>query len=99
VLGFPADAQFQKNQADREQNRAELAAAVSTSLGADVRIVLETLPEDGTPPPVTTGTPTPASSPAVADDHDEDDVDQITREEEFVRSLVETLDASEEESP
>ncbi len=99
VLGFPADAQFQKNQADREQNRAELAAAVSTSLGADVRIVLETLPEDGTPPPVTTGTPTPASSPAVADDHDEDDVDQITREEEFVRNLVETLDASEEESP
>lgn len=94
VLGFPADAQFQKNQADREQNRAELAAAVSTSLGADVRIVLETLPEDGAPPPA----PSTAGAPSVDPDASgDDDIDPITREEAFVRDLVETLDASEEE--
>lgn len=89
VLGFPSATQFQKSQADREQNRAELAAAASAALGADVRIVLETLPDVGAPPPVTT------AAPNAEDDHE--DIDPITREEEFVRTLVETLDAREEE--
>ena len=69
--------------------RAELAAAASAALGADVRIVLETLPDVGAPPPVTT------AAPNAEDDHE--DIDPITREEEFVRTLVETLDAREEE--
>ncbi len=92
VIGFPSEAQFQKNQADREQNRAEIAVAASSALGADVRIVLETLPDAGTPPPVVDATP--HIDPT---DVTDDDIDPATREEEFVRNLVETLDASEEE--
>ncbi len=92
VIGFPSEAQFQKNQADREQNRAEIAVAASNALGADVRIVLETLPEPGTPPPVIIATP--HIDPT---DVTDEEVDPATREEEFVRNLVETLDASEEE--
>lgn len=92
VIGFPSAAQFQKNQADREQNRAEIAVATSSALGADVRIVLETLPEPGTPPPVVNATP--HIDPT---DVTDEEVDPATREEEFVRTLVETLDASEEE--
>ncbi len=92
MIGFPSEAQFQKNQADREQNRAEIAVAASNALGADVRIVLETLPEPGTPPPVITATP--HIDPT---DVTDEEVDPATREEEFVRNLVETLDASEEE--
>jgi DNA polymerase-3 subunit gamma/tau len=95
VIGFPAEAQFQKSSADRDHNRAEIAQAMSAALGATVRIVLETLPEDGppAPPPPTAGAP----SPEPTMDGDDDAMDPVTREEEFVRSLVETLDASEED--
>jgi DNA polymerase-3 subunit gamma/tau len=94
VIGFPAEAQFQKSSADRDQNRAEIAQAMSASLGATVRIVLETLPEDGPPAPPPPDAGAPSAEP-VLDQTDE--VDPVTREEEFVRSLVETLDASEED--
>jgi hypothetical protein len=90
VVGFPSANQFQKSQADREQNRQELAAALGAALGGDTRVVLETLPEEGAPPPVIEAAAEPEPVPA------EDD-DPHTREEEFVRNLVETLDATEEE--
>ncbi len=95
VIGFPAEAQFQKSSADRDHNRAEVAQAMSAALGATVRIVLETLPEDGppAPPPASAGVPSAEPTP----DADDDEFDPVTREEEFVRSLVETLDASEED--
>ena len=70
---------------------------MSTALAAEVRVVFETLPDVGAPPPVVDAVPhasapeTPELDDAAADD------DPHTREEEFVRSLVETLDASEEE--
>ena len=111
VIAFPSASQFQKSQADREQNRHELAAALSTSLGADVRVVLETA-DDGAPPPsipappveASPATPAAAAPPAEVDlnvvhseDYDGELDDPHTREEEFVRNLVETLDASEEE--
>ena len=57
----------------------------SSDLGTDVRVVLETVADDGTPPPA----PAPVAEEAPDDPH--------TREEEFVRNLVETLDATEEE--
>ena len=91
VLGFPSASQFQKSQADREQNRAEIAMAASAALGASVRIVLETLPDEGAPPAVVAGAPSADPTEAV------EDVDPSEREEEFVRNLVETLDAREEE--
>lgn len=94
VIGFPSASQFQKNQADREQNRAEIATAMSAELGAEVRVVFETLPDAGPPPPVVNAVPH-ATAPASESDAAEDD--PHTREEEFVRNLVETLDASEEE--
>jgi len=94
VIGFPAEAQFQKSSADRDQNRAEIARGMSGALGASVRIVLETLPEDGPPAPPPPDAGTPSAEPVL--DHT-DEVDPVTREEEFVRSLVETLDASEED--
>lgn len=113
VIAFPSASQFQKSQADREQNRHELAAALSASLGAEVRVVLETA-DDGAPPPAI---PTPPVEPSTAaepaadieppaevdlnvvhsEDYDGELDDPHTREEEFVRNLVETLDASEEE--
>jgi hypothetical protein len=113
VVAFPSASQFQKSQADREQNRHELAAALSASLGAEVRVVLETA-DDGAPPPAI---PTPPVESATAvepaaeteppaevdlnvvhsEDYDGELDDPHTREEEFVRNLVETLDASEEE--
>jgi hypothetical protein len=96
VVGFPSANQFQKSQADREQNRQELAAALSASLGAETRVVLETIPDDGPPPPVAGEAAPPAPSPT-ADEPAAAEDDPHTREEEFVRSLVETLDASEEE--
>ena len=113
VVAFPSASQFQKSQADREQNRHELAAALSASLGAEVRVVLETA-DDGTPPPSIPTPPVEAASvvePAAAteppaevdlnvvhsEDYDGELDDPHTREEEFVRNLVETLDASEEE--
>lgn len=99
VLGFPAAAQFQKNQTDREQNRSEIAAAVSAALGTRLRIVLETLPEEAPasidPTPVAEAAPAPPTDAPAATDPEDDD--PHTREEEFVRSLVETFDASEEE--
>ena len=111
VIAFPSASQFQKSQADREQNRHELAAALSASLGAEVRVVLETA-DDGAPPPSIPAPP--AAEPAAAapppaaaveidpnvvhsEDYDGELDDPHTREEEFVRNLVETLDASEEE--
>ncbi len=94
VIGFPAAAQFQKNQADREQNRAEIAAAVSAALGGQLRVVLETLPDDAPPPPMAPPDGEPAANAAEAPDVDDD---PVAREEAFVRNLVETLDASEEE--
>lgn len=97
VLGFPASAQFQRNQTDRDQNRAEIAEAVSVVIGSRVRVVLETLPEVATELP-TIEPPVEQSPPEQSGSSVEDAVDdQITREEEFVRSLVETFDASEEE--
>ncbi len=96
-LGFPATAQFQRNQTDRDQNRAEIAEAASVVLGERVRVILETLPEVATEVP-TVETPDVEPSGAEPPESMEDAVDdQITREEEFVRSLVETFDASEEE--
>lgn len=95
VIGFPAEAQFQKSSADRDHNRAEVAQAMSAALGATVRIVLETLPEDGPPAPPPAGAGAPSAEPTP--DGDDDEFDPVTREEEFVRSLVETLDASEED--
>lgn len=92
VIGFPSASQFQKNQADREQNRAEIATAMSAELGAEVRVVFETLPDAGPPPPVVNAVPH-----ATAPESDAAEDDPHTREEEFVRNLVETLDASEEE--
>ena len=99
VIGFPSASQFQKNQADREQNRAEIATAMSAALGAEVRIVFETLPDAGPPPPVVNAVPhaTAPETPASDGAEVEVDDDPHTREEEFVRNLVETLDASEEE--
>jgi hypothetical protein len=67
---------------------------MSGALGASVRIVLETLPEDGPPAPPPPDAGAPSAEP-VLDQTDE--VDPVTREEEFVRTLVETLDASEED--
>ena len=95
--------QFQKSQADREQNRQEAAAAVSASLGAEVRIVLETLPDDAPAAPLIADAPdasadeAPPTTAQTDADGDDDGDDPHTREEEFVRTLVETLDASEEE--
>jgi hypothetical protein len=100
VIGFPSASQFQKNQADREQNRAEIATAMSAALGAELRVVFETLPDQGAPPPVVNAVPH-ASAPETPETPESDDAaaedDPHTREEEFVRNLVETLDASEEE--
>ena len=97
VIGFPSASQFQKNQADREQNRAELATAMSAALGAEVRIVFETLPDQGAPPPVVNAVPHATAPETPESDGAEVEDDPHTREEEFVRNLVETLDASEEE--
>ena len=105
VIAFPSASQFQKSQADREQNRHELAAALSTALGADVRVVLETSDDGGPPPALPVAAPTaPPPAPVELDpnvvhsaDYDGELDDPHTREEEFVRNLVETLDASEEE--
>jgi hypothetical protein len=106
VIAFPSASQFQKSQADREQNRHELAAALSTALGADVRVVLETSDDGGPPPALPVAAPVAAPTPAPVEldpnivhsaDYDGELDDPHTREEEFVRSLVETLDASEEE--
>ena len=110
VVAFPSASQFQKSQADREQNRHELAAALTASLGAEVRVVLETADDGGPPPPmaappVETPPAAPAAEPAAevdlnvvhSEDYDGTLDDPHTREEEFVRNLVETLDASEEE--
>ncbi len=111
VVAFPSASQFQKSQADREQNRHELAAALTASLGAEVRVVLETA-DDGGPPPPMAAPPVEAAvepvpvepAPAEVDlnvvhseNYDGTLDDPHTREEEFVRNLVETLDASEEE--
>ncbi len=110
VVAFPSASQFQKSQADREQNRHELAAALTASLGAEVRVVLETADDGGPPPPmaappVETAPAAAAAEPAAevdlnvvhSEDYDGTLDDPHTREEEFVRNLVETLDASEEE--
>ena len=97
VIGFPSASQFQKNQADREQNRAELATAMSAALGAEVRIVFETLRDHGAPPPVVNAVPHATAPETPESDGAEVEDDPHTREEEFVRNLVETLDASEEE--
>ena len=97
VIGFPSASQFQKNQADREQNRAEIATALSAALGAEVRVVFETLPDQGSPPPVVNAVPHATAPETSESDGAEVDDDPHTREEEFVRNLVETLDASEEE--
>ena len=110
VVAFPSASQFQKSQADREQNRHELAAALTASLGAEVRVVLETADDGGPPPPmaappVETPPAAAAAEPAAevdlnvvhSEDYDGTLDDPHTREEEFVRNLVETLDASEEE--
>ena len=97
VIGFPSASQFQKNQADREQNRAEIATAMSAALGAEVRIVFETLPDAGPPPPVVNAVPHATAPETPESDAAEVEDDPHTREEEFVRNLVETLDASEEE--
>ncbi|MEI6689661.1 MAG: DNA polymerase III subunit gamma/tau [Thermoleophilia bacterium] len=110
VVAFPSASQFQKSQADREQNRHELAAALTASLGAEVRVVLETADDGGPPPPmaappVETQPAAPVAEPAPevdlnvvhSEDYDGELDDPHTREEEFVRNLVETLDASEEE--
>ncbi len=97
VIGFPSAAQFQKNQADREQNRAEIATAMSAALGAEVRVVFETLPDAGPPPPVVNAVPHATAPETPESDGAEVEDDPHTREEEFVRNLVETLDASEEE--
>ena len=99
VIGFPSASQFQKNQADREQNRAEIATAMSAALGAELRVVFETLPDQGAPPPVVNAVPHASAPETPASDGAEVEVDDDphTREEEFVRNLVETLDASEEE--
>ena len=61
---------------------------LGASLGGDTRVVLETIADEGAPPPVVEAEPAPA---------EDDDDDPHTREEEFVRNLVETLDATEEE--
>ena len=97
VIGFPSASQFQKNQADREQNRAEIATAMSAALGAEVRVVFETLPDAGPPPPVVNAVPHATAPETSESDGAEVEDDPHTREEEFVRNLVETLDASEEE--
>ena len=109
VVAFPSASQFQKSQADREQNRHELAAALTASLGAEVRVVLETADDGGPPPPMAAPPvvtpPAAAAEPAAevdlnvvhSEDYDGTLDDPHTREEEFVRNLVETLDASEEE--
>ena len=97
VIGFPSASQFQKNQADREQNRAEIATAMSAALGAEVRVVFETLPDAGPPPPVVNAVPHATAPETPESDGAEVEDDPHTREEEFVRNLVETLDASEEE--
>jgi hypothetical protein len=113
VIAFPSANQFQKSQADREQNRHELAAALTASLGAEVRVVLETADDAGPPPPMTAPAVAAAVSPTApseatpaadvdlnvvhSEDYDGELDDPHTREEEFVRNLVETLDASEEE--
>ena len=97
VIGFPSASQFQKNQADREQNRAEIATAMSAALGAEVRVVFETLPDAGPPPPVVNAVPHATAPETSESDAAEVEDDPHTREEEFVRNLVETLDASEEE--
>ncbi len=97
VIGFPSASQFQKNQADREQNRAEIATAMSAALGAEVRVVFETLPDQGAPPPVVNAVPHATAPETPESDGAEVEDDPHTREEEFVRNLVETLDASEEE--
>ena len=97
VIGFPSASQFQKNQADREQNRAEIATAMSAALGAEVRVVFETLPDAGPPPPVVNAVPHATAPETPESDAAEVEDDPHTREEEFVRNLVETLDASEEE--
>jgi len=97
VIGFPSASQFQKNQADREQNRAEIATAMSAALGAELRVVFETLPDQGAPPPVVNAVPHATAPETPASDGEEVEDDPHTREEEFVRNLVETLDASEEE--
>ncbi|MGI9116138.1 MAG: hypothetical protein ACR2JV_00700, partial [Gaiellales bacterium] len=94
VIAFPSANQFQKSQADREQNRHELAAALTASLGADVRVVLETADDGGPPPPMAEA---PAPLAPAEETAEADDADPHTREEAFVRNLVETLDASEEE--
>ena len=110
VVAFPSASQFQKSQADREQNRHELAAALTASLGAEVRVVLETADDGGPPPPMAAPPVEPAPAAPVAESAAEVDLNVVhsgdydgtlddphTREEEFVRNLVETLDASEEE--
>ena len=110
VVAFPSASQFQKSQADREQNRHELAAALTASLGAEVRVVLETADDGGPPPPmaappVEAHPAAPVAQPAAevdlnvvhSEEYDGELDDPHTREEEFVRNLVETLDASEEE--
>ena len=110
VVAFPSASQFQKSQADREQNRHELAAALTASLGAEVRVVLETADDGGPPPPMAAPPVEPAPAAPVAEPAAEVDLNVVhsedydgtlddphTREEEFVRNLVETLDASEEE--
>ena len=107
VVAFPSASQFQKSQADREQNRHELAAALTAALGAEVRVVLETSDDGGPPPAIPAApvaapvveAPAPELDPAIVHsaDYEGDLDDPHTREEEFVRNLVETLDASEEE--